>query len=77
MVILYVGKPPLPQRASWVVSSINKKHPELIKPYLSKIINSLANFKTEGIKRNLTLALVSHQIQKSLQAKLITFCFAA
>ena len=74
-IIYYSEKPPLPQRASWVLAVVNKKHPELLIPHISLFINSIKLFDIDGIKRNLMLVLASHLIPKKYQAKLLNICF--
>ncbi len=73
--IIYTAKPPLPQRASWLLAVINKSRPELLKPHLKKFIDTISDLKTDGIKRNMMLVLASHPIPKQLQGKLIDICY--
>lgn len=73
--IIYHAEPPLPQRAAWLLASVNDKHPELLKPYLSKFINDIQKFKEDAVRRNMSVVLASHQIPKKLQGKLINVCF--
>ncbi len=73
--IIYHEKAPLPQRASWLLSTINKKHPELLNPYIPLFIASIQKFDTDGIKRNMFLVLASHNIPEKLQGKLVNLCF--
>ncbi|MGQ0828638.1 MAG: hypothetical protein ACT4ON_09610 [Bacteroidota bacterium] len=73
--IIYNEKAPLPQRASWVLAAVNEKHPELLKPYITLFIDTIQKFKTDGIKRNMAVALASHSIPKKSQGKLINVCF--
>lgn len=73
--IIYNAEPPLPQRAAWLLSIVNEKHPELLKPYLSKFINDIQKFKLDAVRRNMSVVLASHEIPKKLQGKLINVCF--
>lgn len=73
--IIYSAKPPLPQRASWVLSAANKIDPLLLEPYISKFIATVSDFKIDGIKRNMMMALASHVIPEKLQGKLVSLCF--
>ena len=73
--IIYSGNPPLPQRASWLLATVSEKHPELITPYVSTFIETISDFKIDGIKRNMMHALVGQTIPKKLQGKLIDSCF--
>jgi hypothetical protein len=73
--IIYSAEAPLPQRASWLLAIISRKHSELIKPYITKFINSLTGFEIDGIKRNMLSALCSQDIPKKLQGKMVEICF--
>jgi len=73
--IIFRGKAPLPQRASWLLMVVSRKNPELIKPYISLFINSVAGFKIDGIKRNMLSALCTQEIPKRLQGKMVNICF--
>jgi hypothetical protein len=73
--IIYTAKAPLPQRASWLLAVVSRKHPELITPYLSQFINSITGFKIDGIKRNMLSALCTQEIPKRLQGKAVNICF--
>ncbi|MEO6903085.1 MAG: hypothetical protein ABI315_08025 [Bacteroidia bacterium] len=73
--IIYNEKPPLPQRASWILAIVNNTHPELLVPYLSLFIDTVSEFKVNGIKRNMMVVLSKHTIPEELQGKLIDVCF--
>jgi hypothetical protein len=73
--IVYNEKAPLPQRASWLLSTMNDKHPDLLLPYISLFISSIKKIKIDGIKRNMLAVLASNTISKNLQGKLVNLCF--
>ena len=73
--IIYNGKAPLPQRASWLLATVNEKNPELLEPYISKFINDIKKMKTDATRRNMSVVLASHKIPEKLQGKLINVCF--
>jgi hypothetical protein len=73
--IVYNEKAPLPQRASWVLVAVNAKHSELLRPYIPLFINTISEFKIDGIKRNILSVISSHSIPKRYQVKLIDLCF--
>lgn len=73
--IIYHAEPPIPQRAAWLLATVNKKHPELLKPYLAKFINDIQKFELDAVRRNMSVVLASHEIPKKLQGKLINVCF--
>ena len=62
-------------RASWAISSITDISPELMKPYLKKIIVGLEKFDRTGIHRNLLRALAEMDIPKAMQGKLFDICY--
>lgn len=73
--IIYNKKAPLPHRASWLLMVVGRKHPELIKPYVAKFINSVTDFKIDGIKRNMLSALCTQNIPEKLRGKTVGICF--
>jgi len=73
--IIYNEKAPIPQRASWLLSAINKNQPELLNPYIPLFIDSISTFETDGIKRNMALVLATNIIPEKLQGKLVNVCF--
>lgn len=73
--IVYNEKAPLPQRASWLLSTMNDKHPDLLLPYISLFISTIKKIKIDGIKRNMLAVLASNKISKKLQGKLVNLCF--
>jgi hypothetical protein len=73
--IVYNEKAPLPQRASWLLSTMNDRHPDLLLPYISLFISSIKKIKIDGIKRNMLAVLASNKISKNLQGKLVNLCF--
>ncbi|MCE3280230.1 MAG: hypothetical protein K0S44_2421 [Bacteroidetes bacterium] len=73
--IIYSAEAPLPQRASWLLAIISRKHPEVITPYIKKFIDSLPDFGIDGIKRNMLSALCTQDIPQKLQGKMVEICF--
>lgn len=63
--IVYNEKAPLPQRASWLLSTMNDKHPDLLLPYISLFISTIKKIKPDGIKRNMVAVLASSKISKT------------
>ena len=51
--IILTEEDPLPMRASWVVEGITETSPELILPYMDKLIKNLPKFTHPGTLRNL------------------------
>ncbi|MDQ3048738.1 MAG: hypothetical protein M3R27_14405 [Bacteroidota bacterium] len=73
--IIYHSKAPLPQRAAWLLVTVNNKHPELLKPYIGKFIETVLSFQVDAVKRNMLAVLAAHEIPEKLQGKLINVCF--
>lgn len=73
--IVYNEKAPLPQRASWLLSTMNNRHPDLLLPYISLFMSTIKKIKIDGIKRNMLAVLASNKISKKLQGKLVNLCF--
>lgn len=73
--IVYNEKAPLPQRASWLLSTVNDKHPDLLLPYISLFISTIKKIKIDGIKRNMLAVLAGNKISKNQQGKLVNLCF--
>jgi hypothetical protein len=73
--IMFNGSPPLPHRASWIVTLITDKYPELFKPYLKKIISYVENCDNSSIRRNLLRSIAEYEIPEPLQGKLFDYCY--
>ncbi|HET6227397.1 MAG TPA: hypothetical protein VFF27_14025 [Bacteroidia bacterium] len=73
--LIYKGEAPLPHRASWLLSAVNELHPELLKPYLQKFIDTIEYFQVDGVKRNMINVLASHPIPGKMQGKAVDVCF--
>ena len=73
--LIYKGEAPLPQRASWLLSIVNEQHPELLKTYLSKFVDTIENFQVDAVKRNMINVLASQEIPEKMQGKTVDVCF--
>lgn len=73
--LIYKAKAPIPHRASWLLSAVNEQHPELLRPYLSKFVDTIESFQVDGVKRNMINVLASHQIPEKIQGKAVDVCF--
>src|SRR3954466_14464464 len=69
--IIYKEQPPLPQRAAWLLAVVNDQYPELLKPYLSKFIDTIEKFNVDAIKRNMASVLAKHDLPARLQGKAV------
>jgi len=73
--VLFKGASPLPHRASWVVSTISDRYPELVRPYLKKIVSYIEKFDHPGIRRNLLRYIAVEDIPEVLQGKMYDVCY--
>jgi hypothetical protein len=73
--LIFSGNPPLPLRASWVATTITDKYPELLKPYLKKIVTNLEKFNHSGIRRNLLRYLAEIEIPVAWEGNLYDICY--
>lgn len=75
MKIFLEGEYRLTQRAAWPISVCAEKHPELIRPYLNKLIDLLERDGLHNaVKRNITRLLQFVEIPKRLQGKAYSHC---
>lgn len=63
------------QRSAWAVSCCAEKHPELIIPWLEKIIDNLGKPLHDAVKRNTVRILQDLDIPEKLQGKVADKCF--
>jgi hypothetical protein len=64
------------QRAAWVLSLCVEKHPELLKPWLRKMVLNLSRPDLhDAVKRNTLRILQSTRIPKNLQGTAVDLCF--
>ncbi|MEQ8424829.1 MAG: hypothetical protein RIA63_08960 [Cyclobacteriaceae bacterium] len=77
LVRAFLGEPHrVTQRAAWPLSYCVKKHPEIIKPHLKKIIQNLKNPKIhDAVKRNTVRFLQFIEIPKPLHGAALDICF--
>jgi hypothetical protein len=76
MHLFFKGEYRITQRAAWSVSYCVKAHPELIKPYFSKLLNNLAKKGLHGSVIRNTVRLLQHvEVPKRYQGKLMNICF--
>ncbi len=63
------------QRAAWAVSYCSEEHPELIAPYLERMLDNLNQPVHVAVKRNTMRTLQDIDIPKKLQGKAADICF--
>lgn len=77
LVEVFLGGPyRISQRSSWPLTICVERHPHLIKPYLSKLLEFLNKPNIhDGVKRNLLRLLQFIDIPKRHHSTLINLCF--
>ncbi len=63
------------QRSAWIVNNCAGNHPELIKPYLKKMIDYLQKPVHDAVRRNTIRILQFIDIPKNLTGKAANVCF--
>ncbi|MEN8251882.1 MAG: hypothetical protein ABFS32_23375 [Bacteroidota bacterium] len=63
------------QRASWVMAHVTDKHPELITPYLDRLVKNLFNPLPDATKRSSVRLLQFIDIPERLWGEVIEICF--
>lgn len=63
------------QRASWPLGFCAEEHPELIRPYLGKLVDNLENPIHDAVKRNTIRIFQFIEIPEKIMGKLADLCF--
>ncbi|MEI6455327.1 MAG: hypothetical protein WCO93_03475 [bacterium] len=66
---------PVSRRAAWVADTVSEIEPELLIPFLPRIINSLRIFSHDGLKRHALRMISRSQFPDSVKGELICICF--
>lgn len=76
MQLIFENDPVVAPRAAWAMNDCVEAHPELIKPYLKKLILHLRRTDMhEGVTRNIVRILQTIPVPRSLLGTLTTICF--
>ena len=75
MKIFFAGEYRLTQRAAWPLNYCAERHPDLIQPYLPKLLNCLNRDDVhDAVKRNIVRLLQFIEIPKKSHAKVYSQC---
>jgi len=75
MKLFFAGEYRLTQRAAWPMSYCAELHPELIRPYLSKLLDCLErDDQHDAVRRNIVRLLQYIEIPKRLTGKVYARC---
>lgn len=76
MDIFLNDEPELTRRIGWILCYVNDTHPDLIHPYLGKMISKMSEPQMHvAVKRHVVRMLQTQRIPKALQGEVITTCF--
>ena len=76
MELFLKGEYRVTQRSAWIVQHCAAKHPELISPYLNKMIDRMVEQGVHvAVKRNGLRILQDIDVPKRLMGKVATICF--
>ena len=75
MKVFFAGEYRLTQRAAWPMNYCAELHPQLIQPYLPKLLDCLQQKGAhDAVKRNIVRLLQYVEIPKKLRAKVYSHC---
>ncbi len=75
MKIFFAGEYRLTQRVAWPLNYCAERHPDLIQPYLPKLLNCLNRDDVhDAVKRNIVRLLQFIEIPKKFHAKTYSLC---
>jgi hypothetical protein len=75
MKLLFAGEYRLTQRAAWAMNYCAVRHPELIRPYLPKLLDSLdRDDMHDAVKRNVLRLLQYIEIPRRLAGRVYAHC---
>ena len=69
-------KDPISWRATWVLDGASEEMPDIARPYISRIVNTLPKIKSTGTLRSLLRMLSRYEINEEDQGILIDLCFS-
>lgn len=73
--LILKGEKKVGERASWVLTKLADTHPELISPYLNKLLSHLKNSANETINRNIIRCLENIDPEKTDQDLAFEICY--
>jgi hypothetical protein len=65
----------LTQQAAWIMSVCAENFPDLLKPYMERMINNLMNPVHNAVKRSTLRAFQEIEIPEKLKGKAVDYCF--
>lgn len=75
MKLFFSNEEIISQRASWAVTSCSDVYPELILPYVERMLNNLNSTVHDSVKRNTIRTFQNIHIPEKFQGKAADICF--
>jgi hypothetical protein len=75
ILLMLNGPDPLPQRSAWAMSVITDKHPFLMKPHESVLIDAIDSFRHTAIHRCVFRYLAAVKLPENYMGKLLDICY--
>ena len=73
--IFFRNEEPVSRRAAWVVDTVSEAMPELLSPYLNRIVTSLPSLHHDGLKRHSLRMLMRSPLPSEHMGELMNTCF--
>ncbi len=73
--LIYTSRHPINQRAAGVLETVSENHPDLILPYLDRMIKTFADFRVDGVKRNFAKIFTRTNFNDNQKGHIINLCF--
>ena len=72
--LIFLKQEPISRRAIWVLDIYDENHPDLIKPYIGKIIDKLSFEGHDAYRRHSLRILSRHEIPDAKEVNVFDFC---
>ena len=73
--LMHDSKPPIPQRAAWIMTTVTDKYPWLIQPYLKKFIKNLPNYTHPGLIRSVLRQFCQIEFPPNLKGEIFELSY--
>jgi hypothetical protein len=72
--LVILNEEPVSRRAIWALDVISEANPALMLPCLDKLIDNLATFKHDGLKRHTLRILSRYNVPENLEVEVLEIC---
>ncbi len=73
--LIYTAPHPVNQRAAGVIETISREYPELIEPFVDRMIDSFNSFDVDGVKRNFVKIFTRTSFSQDQTGRIVNLCF--